>query len=171
MGFEELFFGKADKKVEKPAETKAAPPIEEAKPDGRFRPTAEKAKAKRTDLRAGMMAIDRAMGQSISDIAATYKVSNATVKAYLSAAEEEGFIDHYRRSMYDRLGSKVLAVYEAHLDQGSLSAARDLAQGLGILQNAPPKIKEKSITTLAEWRAEKGDDVKTIEVKEDAPIN
>lgn len=130
--------------------------------DKRKRPTAEKKKAKITDLRAGMMAIDRAMGKSITEIADTYRCSNDKVKQYLSAAEEEGFIDHYRRSMYDRLGSKVLAVYEAHLDQGSLAAARDLAQGLGILHTAPPKAKEKAITTLAEWRAEKEEDQKDV---------
>ena len=111
-------------------------------------------KGKVEGIRASMMAIDRAMGMSIAEIAKDFKVTLGTVKNYLSAAEEEGFIDHYRKSMYDRLAPKVLAVYEAHLDQGSLQAARDLAQGLGILQNAPTKAKEKSITTLAEWRAE-----------------
>lgn len=122
-------------------------------------------KGKAEGLRAAMMTIDRAMGMSIKDIAESYKVNPANVKNYLAAAEEEGFIDHYRKSMYDRLAPKVLAVYEAHLDQGSLQAARDLAQGLGILQNAPPKAKEKSITTLNEWRAEKSKE------SDDAPIN
>jgi transposase len=127
--------------------------IEKKKFPGR---AAEKGKVE--GVRASMMAIDRAMGMSIKEIAEDFKVSPATVKSYLSTAEEEGFIDHYRRAMYDRLAPKVLAVYEAHLEQGSLQAARDLAQGLGILQNSPPKAKEKAITTLAEWRAEKDEE-------------
>lgn len=106
-------------------------------------------------LRAGMMAIDRAMGMSIKDIAEQYKVRPDNVKEYLSLAEEEGFVEHYRKMMYDRLGAKVLAVYDAHLDQGNLQAARDIAQGLGIFQTAKPQTKEKAITTLAEWREEK----------------
>lgn len=122
-------------------------------------------KGKVEGLRAGMMAIDRALGMSISEIAKTFEVSPATVKNYLSSAEEEGFVDHYRKSMYDRLAPKVLAVYEAHLDQGSLQAARDLAQGLGILRNSSPEKKEKAITTLEGWRASKEEE------KKDAPIN
>lgn len=127
----------------------------EDKIDKRRAPTEAKKKAKVEGIRSSMMAIDRAMGMSIAEIAKSFSVSTATVKQALTDVEEEGFIDHYRKSMYDRLAPKVLAVYEAHLDQGNLNAARDLAQGLGILQNAPPKTKEKSITTLAEWRAEK----------------
>lgn len=130
-----------------------------------FEPIAKKKKAPNrveagnarvAGLRAGMMAIDKAMGMSIGDIAESYKVSRKTVSAYLSTAEEEGFVDHYRKMAFDRLGSKVLAVYEAHLDQGSLQAAKDLALGLGILSNGTPaKVKEKAITTLNEWRADK----------------
>ena len=127
-------------------------------------PLSAKKKAKVEGIRASMMAIDRAMGRSIADIAQDFKVSPSTVKLYLTEAEEEGFVDHYRRMAYDRLGAKVLAVYEAHLDQGNLQAARDLAQGLGILRNSSPQTKEKSITTLAEWRKDK-------EEEKDAGIN
>jgi DNA-binding Lrp family transcriptional regulator len=95
---------------------------------------------------------------SIKDIAEQYRISPSNVKEYLSLAEEEGFVEHYRKMMYDRLGAKVLAVYDAHLDQGNLQAARDIATGLGIFQTAKPQVKEKAITTLAEWREEKDKD-------------
>lgn len=124
-----------------------------------------KQKDKIQGLRAGMMAIDRAMGRSISEIAQEYHVTPQTVKSYLSSAEEEGFIDHFRRSMYDRLGGKVMAVYEAHLDQGSLVAAKDLAFGLGILTTGPAKTKEKAIETLDQWRKEREPkEIKDVEI-------
>jgi DNA-binding Lrp family transcriptional regulator len=136
-------------------------PIDQKKPTRKGRKgtnpkASEEAKVK--GLRAGMMAIDKALGMSIKDIAEQYRISPSNVKEYLSLAEEEGFVEHYRKMMYDRLGAKVLAVYDAHLDQGNLQAARDIATGLGIFQTAKPQVKEKAITTLAEWREEKDKD-------------
>lgn len=131
------------------------------------KPLAAQKKEKVEGIRSAMMAIDKAMGMSIKEIAETFEVSPARVKQALNEVEEQGFVEHYRRAAFDRLAPKVLAVYEAHLEQGNLQAARDLAQGLGILQTAAPKkTQEKAITTLAEWRAEKEE-----EGSKDAGIN
>lgn len=128
------------------------------------RPLATKKKEKVEGIRSAMMAIDRAMGMSIAEIAKTFEVSTGKVKQALNEVEEQGFVEHYRKTAFDRLAPKVLAVYEAHLDQGNLQAARDLAQGLGILQSTTSKkTQEKAITTLAEWRREKDE--------EDAGVN
>lgn len=107
-------------------------------------------------LRAGLIAIERAMGKSIKDLAAEYSISAAQVRRYLSSGEAEAMAEHYRALAYDRLAGKVMAVYEARLDLGDLEAARDLAFGLGILHKDPSKAqKDRVIETLDAYREER----------------
>lgn len=115
-------------------------------------------KKKVAELRTALIAIEKAMGRPVKDIAEKYKVSPANVKRHLDLAAESGFIDHYRALLYDNLAPKVLAVYEAHLTMGSLEAARDLAFGLGILQKTTPdtaRLKGKIIDSLDAYRADR----------------
>lgn len=107
-------------------------------------------------LRAAAMAIERAAGRSIAEIARSYDVTPGTVKKYLSTAEEMGVVEHLRSTIFNRLGGKILAVYEAHLDMGNLDAARDLANGLGILKKSAADGKTtKIIDTLDAYREER----------------
>lgn len=104
------------------------------------------------------MAIERAMGVPIKDIAERYGMAPGSVKRSLSSVEESGLIEHFRTLVYERLVSKALAVYEAQLDMGNLEAARDIAFGLGVLQKDPLKTKAvKAIDTLAAYRAERAE--------------
>lgn len=108
-------------------------------------------------LRAAQMAIERATGKSIAEIARTFEVSVGQVHKALTAAQEAGFVEHFRHLGYDRLMTKAYAVYEAHLDMGDLDAARDIAFGLNVLrkESREGKLKEKAVTTLEEYRAQK----------------
>lgn len=110
------------------------------------------------ELRTALIAIEKAMGRPVAEIAQKYKVSTDNVKKHLDLAVESGFIDHYRALLYDQLAPKVIAVYEAHLTMGSLEAARDLAFGLGILQKTTPevtKLKGRIVDSLDAYRAER----------------
>lgn len=91
---------------------------------------AEKAKA----LQTGLFALERAMGAPIAEIAAKYKVSKEEVEVALSSAERLNFVEAYRDLVRDRLVPQALVVYEMHLRQGDLDAAKAILEGVGVLQ-------------------------------------
>jgi DNA-binding Lrp family transcriptional regulator len=108
-------------------------------------------------LRGALVAVERAMGVPLSEIAKKYHISTETAKRYLDTAQEAGFIEHFRALIYERLVGKAMAVYEAKLEMGDLEAARDIAFGLGVLNKNPGKgtSEPKPIDTLAAYRAER----------------
>jgi DNA-binding Lrp family transcriptional regulator len=116
------------------------------------------------NLRGALIAVERAMGVPLKDLAEKYKVSPAGVKRYLDQAEESGLVEHFRSLIYERLMGKALAVYEAKLEMGDLDAARDVVFGLGVLQKNPVKPGDmaKAIDSLAEYRASRA---KVVEVR------
>lgn len=119
-------------------------------------PPGSQQQKKVAELRTALIAIEKAMGRPVKEIAEKYAISPAGVKKSLELAQQSGFIDHYRALLYDQLAPKVLAVYEAHLAMGSLEAARDLAFGLGILQkDSTGRMKDRIIDTLDAYRAER----------------
>lgn len=109
------------------------------------------------ELRAAMIAIERACGSSLEAIGKKYGVTVATVKKDLDLAAESGFIDHYKALLHEQLVPKALAVYEAQLLIGNLDAARDVMQGLGIFQKQvdATKLKGKMIRTLDDYRRQR----------------
>ena len=105
-------------------------------------------------LRGSLIAIERAMGVSIKDLAAKYSCSPGAVKRYLDQAAQTGLVEHFRALLFERLMGKALAVYEARIELGDLEAARDMVFGLGVLQKNPQTDKpQKVIDSLAEYRA------------------
>jgi hypothetical protein len=106
-------------------------------------------------LRTALIAIERAMGKPIGEIAQKYELSRGVVTKELSLAEESGILDAFKRLAYDRLVSPALAVYDAQLALGNLEAARDVAFGLGIFQKTPDasKFKGKAMDTLDAYRS------------------
>jgi DNA-binding Lrp family transcriptional regulator len=118
-------------------------------------------------LRGALVAVERAMGVPLAEIAKKYHISPETARRYLDVAQEAGFIEHFRALIYERLVGKAMAVYEAKLEMGDLEAARDIAFGLGVLNKNPGKTgpDPKPIDTLAAYRAERMKTV--IDVPED----
>jgi DNA-binding Lrp family transcriptional regulator len=106
------------------------------------------------ELRAAMIAIERACGASLDSIAKKFGISPKAVKKDLDLAAESGFIDHYKAMLHEQLVPKAMAVYEAQLLIGNLDAARDVMQGLGIFQKQvdATKLKGKMIRTLDDYR-------------------
>jgi len=107
-------------------------------------------------LRTALIAIERVMGKSIATIAEKYSLSSTAVRRELSLAEESGLIDAYRALAYDRLVGPALAVYEARIAMGDLEAARDVLQGLAVLQKGSDAAKMKgklAEETLASYRS------------------
>jgi DNA-binding Lrp family transcriptional regulator len=109
------------------------------------------------ELRAAMIAIERACGAPLAAIASKYGISEKTVKKDLQLAAESGFIDHYKALLHEQLVPKALAVYEAQLLIGNLEAARDVMQGLGIFQKQvdATKLKGKMIRTLDDYKRQR----------------
>lgn len=90
------------------------------------------------ETRARLIAADRLItGASLQEIARSYGIGTTRVKRALSHAERIGFYEDVEAAILERLVPKALAVYEAHLDRGSLDAARDVAYGVGVLRKNP----------------------------------
>jgi len=85
-------------------------------------------------LRLGLFALERAMGAPIGEIAKKYAVSTREVESALTSAERLQFVEAYRDIVRDKLVPAALVVYEMHLRQGSLEAAKAILEGLGVLQ-------------------------------------
>lgn len=132
-----------------------------------------RSEAKVEGLRAGMMAIDKALGKSIPEIAKDFGVTRADVKRYITEAEESGFVDHLRLTAFERLAGKALAVYDARLDMGDLDAAKDIAFGLGILKkdNKPIGDSKKVVDTLAAYRQQREKENENAEIVESEGSN
>lgn len=109
------------------------------------------------DMRGALMAVERALGKPIREIAKEYNCTQASVKRYLDHATESGFLEHFRALIYERMMGKALAVYEANLDLGNLDAARDIVFGLGALRKngESPDRPVKVIDSLAAYRQER----------------
>ena len=107
-----------------------------------------------TQMRTALVALDAAAGSKVAEIAREYNIPESRVKQMLSLAEQEGFIEHFRRVGYEKLMGKVWAVYDLHLQAGNLQAARDLAYGLRILEQdkAGKDLKGQAVQTLDQWR-------------------
>lgn len=90
------------------------------------------------EARAKLIAAERVIsGASIAKLAESYGIGTKGVKNALSLAERAGFYEQIEEAILSRLLPKALAVYEAHLDRGSLDAARDVAFGIGALKKNP----------------------------------
>lgn len=106
-------------------------------------------------LRTALIAIERATGKSISEIALKYNVSTAVVHRELSTAEESGLIDAFRGVAYERLMGPALAVYDARLAIGDLDAARDVVFGLGVFAKSGDggRRQRRAVETLDAYRS------------------
>lgn len=88
--------------------------------------------------RANMMAADKVMvNKSISELAREYHLTPQRVKEHLDMALATGFYQKFEALILDKLVPPAMAVYEAHLERGSLEAARDVLFGMGILRKNP----------------------------------
>lgn len=115
-----------------------------------------KQKAKEEEARAKLIAADRLVsGASIKALAESYGIGQARVRKALSLAEMAGFYDDIEQVILSRLLPKALAVYEMHLDRGSLDAARDVAYGIGALKKNPSVEVSVAADPLAEFMASK----------------
>ena len=119
--------------------------------------TVERQNRKVEEMRGALIAVERALGKPLKELAQEYNCTQAAVKRYLDAAQESGFLEHFRALIYERMMGKALAVYEAQLDLGNLEAARDIVFGLGALRKDgnPPGKQEKVIDSLAEYRTQR----------------
>jgi len=81
-----------------------------------------------------LMAVHRMLGKNLEEIAKAFEVSQETVKKRLSLAREQEFLQITQDLIKTRLLPKAIAVYENHLDNDSLDAARDVMRGTGSLQ-------------------------------------
>lgn len=106
--------------------------------------------AKEKDLRAMAIAADKlASGKTITELAEAYNMSRQAVRDALQRADQAGFYDEYRKAILVRLVPKALATYEAHLERGSLEAARDILQ---FLQKATQSPQEAAVDTIEAYR-------------------
>ena len=126
-------------------------------------PNAERLRTK--TLQSAVMAVEKAMGANIKEIAQRWEVSEASVRSRLGEVSSLGFFKAFEEALLSRLVPQAIAVVEAHLQMGNYDAARDLLHGLGVLsRSAPLRAVETSASTdpanpasLAEWRARKAD--------------
>lgn len=118
-----------------------------------------------TQMRTALVALDAAAGSKVTEIAREYNIPESRVKQMLSLAEQEGFIEHFRRVGYEKLMGKVWAVYDLHLQAGNLQAARDLAYGLRILEQdkVGKELKGQAVQTLDQWRERRAEREKKTE--------
>ena len=121
----------------------------------------EKARIKVTDaqrqaedrLRASMIAADKVLeNKSITELAKDYHLSPARVKEHLALAQSSGFYQQFEALVLDRLVPPAMAVYEAHLQRGSLEAARDVLFGMGILRKNPKEADNPGVETIEAYR-------------------
>ncbi|MFZ9527873.1 MAG: hypothetical protein ACO27L_08070 [Schleiferiaceae bacterium] len=104
-------------------------------------------------LRASMMAMDRvAENKSIAELARTYHMTPAKVKDHLALANASGFYQQFESLLLEKLVPPSLAVYEAHLERGSLEAARDILFGMGILRKTPKETEQSGVETIEAYR-------------------
>jgi len=116
-------------------------------------------KGKEQEARARLIAADRLIsGSSVADLAKSYGIGHKGVINALSLAERTGFYEDVEAIIASRLVSKAIAVYEMHLDRGSLEAARDVAFGVGALR------KNADIAV----NVNKGDDINNYRVQREA---
>lgn len=102
---------------------------------------------------AAMIAVDRALGATVTQLAKKYTLSPDVIRARLSLAEELDVFRGWRSVAAEALIPKTLAVYETALDNGSLEAARDILFGLGILNKNATLTVQPGEETLESWRA------------------
>ena len=81
-----------------------------------------------------LMAVHRMLGKNLAEIARAFEVSTETVKSRLTLAREQDILKITQDLIKTRLLPKAIAVYENHLDENSLEAARDVMRGTGSLQ-------------------------------------
>lgn len=78
--------------------------------------------------------LERVRGKSLAEIARDYNCGTATVQNYLDYARKHDLLVNQARNLLGKeLVPLALAVYEAHLRDGSLQAAQDVLFGAGIL--------------------------------------
>ena len=115
-----------------------------------------KTRAKEAEAKAKLIAAERLIsGASIAELARSYGIGTARVKRALSLAERSGFYEAIDEILLSRLLPKALAVYELHLDRGSLDAARDVAFGIGALKKNPSVEVSVGADPLAAFRVGK----------------
>lgn len=110
-------------------------------------------------LRVGLFALERAMGATINEIARKYQVTKDEVETALSSAERLQFIEAYRDLVRDRLVPQALVVYEFHLRQGSLEAAKAILEGVGVLtkpSSSAPVGPNDEVESLMAYRIRRG---------------
>lgn len=118
------------------------------------------------DARALVFMLERIRGKSLAAIAAEYNCHPNTVFNYLERARQRGLIlDEARSLISSKLLPMALAVYEAHLQAGSLDAAHDIVYGIGALEkNSTVKHEADPGETLDTFREKLAEAKKTITV-------
>ena len=76
----------------------------------------------------------RLAGATTNEIATEFHCSDRTVRRCLGEAREGGLLDRVRDYVAGTLIPKALRVYEQRLEEGDLSAARDILFGTGLLR-------------------------------------
>lgn len=82
---------------------------------------------------AATMLAHRLTGASIRDLQEAFGCSRATVHRRLALARESGLLDTARDILMERLVPKALAAYDVALEQGEMTAAKDVLTGAGVL--------------------------------------
>lgn len=104
-------------------------------------------------LRANLMAADRVLeNKSITELAREYHLSADRVKEHLAMAHASGFYQQFEALVLDKLVPPAMAVYEAHLQRGSLEAARDVLFGMGVLRKNPKDLENPGVETIEAYR-------------------
>ncbi len=89
---------------------------------------------KTRDVRAAIMLTQRILGHSLKEISEQFRLSTATIKNELHYARQRDLYQIAQSIVAERLVPKALAVYDTHLEEGNLEAARDVAYGAGVLK-------------------------------------
>lgn len=104
-------------------------------------------------LRANLIAADKVLeNKSITQLAADYHLTPQRVKDHLALAHSSGFYQQFEALILDKLVPPAMAVYEAHLQRGSLEAARDVLFGMGILRKNPKELDNPGVETIEAYR-------------------
>lgn len=104
-------------------------------------------------VRGTLMAMERASGATLGELASKYQVNYRTVVKQIDLAQQAGLFDHYRQGILNHLIPKAIALYEMRLDAGDLEAAKEVLFGIGLLQKdaKPPSVSS-------------GDQIESLEV-------
>lgn len=119
---------------------------------------------KAAEFRRSLIAIERVLGRPVKEVAEKYRVRPGEVRKITSDLEKAGFYEAFEGVLLDIFVPKAFAVYEAQLDMGELSAARDILFGLGILRKDPqPKVGDEIVESLTLYRRRRAEGVLAAE--------